>query len=593
MRSIHRIGRVSIRTALDALEQMISSRLLPDVDAMMDSDQLKVWIQKTAVTYVSMGINATKDHEAVALEEMPRLFDLLDQHSTELLSPKATHAMQALIWKASKDAISSNGNAWLDLLQHKIFSGVGATNKARVSRKVMLNALESEDHVTARAAFYQMPVTAQNEGLTRYLAYKLALESSDSQLAGQCLDVLLRNADRDQRYLYACVLEAQRSGNRGIAVAAFQALADRPPSGIQLPALLRCAARLLMAELDSLSRPLDEVTHELSRIFETAATDTKAMRQSIEKQWPAEIQWWSKNVFNLALRLCTEMQPQHLVRLLRSCIKFLDCYPDDDGIMHHDDLLQRKQVCYFLCASALMVLARSSQDRSQQLQYYLEAQREVREFLRIWQELPGQTQEAELRRTRALEMHKFNIESVFKLEQWDDLKEALTECLNFQGTARWDTLADLVIIIYEQAKNLSIDSSATSKIPELLQRIINETWSTDKDTTKLARWLRLTFSIGIEHGDTGMVIRLVEQAASLARRGMEGRKDPYPEDELQWLATVAFNKALDLLAVGDAGAAEQWIEASLELARYAADTGTLHAHLTRNREEVERRLRRA
>jgi len=49
---------------------------------------------------------------------------------------------------------------------------------------------------------------------------------------------------------------------------------------------------------------------------------------------------------------------------------------------------------------------------------------------------------------------------------------------------------------------------------------------------------------------------------------------------------------VDLLAVGNRQAADQWMEAALELARYAADNGSLHAQLTRTREEAERRMRR-
>lgn len=593
MRSVYKVKKLNFLAAYNALEQMISSRLLPDMDSTMDSDQVKDWLQKTIVTYTSLGVTATKDDIPLVLEKMSQMFDSIMQWSADVLSPRAAHAMQALIWKASKDADASTADVWLALLQHTIFSNVGAINKAKVARKVMLTSLKRDDFDTARTAFYQMSLPVQNEGITRYLAYQLALKTSDCELASQCLAVLVKIADRDSRYLYACVLEAQRSENRAIAVAAFQALADQPPSGIQLPALLRCTARLLTEELENSQRSSDGVTHELSRVFETAAANMKSLRQVSDEQWLSEIQWWSKNAFNLALRLCAEIQPQHLIRLLKVCIRFLDCYPADDGLMHQDDLIQRKQVCHFLCASALVVLARSSPDKSQQLQHYLEVQREVKNFTAVWHPADDQSSEADLRRTRALEMLKFNVESVFKLEQWENLNDALTACLEFQGIARWDTLADLVIIIYDQASKLSIDDSSTAKIPELLQKIINSTWSTDKDISKLARWLRLTFSISLgKSGDDGISIKLVEQAASMARRGTEGRNDSYPEDELQWLATVAFNKAVDLLAIGDGEAADQWIDVALELARYAADNGSLHAHLTRNREEAERRLRR-
>jgi hypothetical protein len=592
MHSICKIKKASMDCALGAIEQLINTRLLPDLDAAMDNDQVKNWLEKAVVTYTSFCIATTDLTSPDVAHRMSTLFDYMVQRASDVLSPRATHAMQALIWKASNDALGSDAEAWFETLQHPLFVSVGASNKARISRKVMVIALGREDLDTARAAFYELPASSQNEGMTRYLAYKLALKSNDMQLAGECLGSLVKHVDKEPRYLYACVMEAQQSGNRAMAVAAFQALVDQPSNGIQLPALLRCTVKLLVEELETLNRSLAEVTSELVRLFEIAASKTKLFRQGTGEQWRAEIQWWSKNAFNIALRYCTEMPPDHLVRLVRACNQFLDCYPDDSGLMHHDDLIQRKQICHFICASAFTALGRTSTDRSEQLQNYLEVQREAKAFLASWQQPHHQTPDAELRRARALELLRFNVESVFKLEQWDRLDEALAACLEFQGTARWDTLADLVMIIYDQTSSLAIDSSATAKIPELLQKIIHETWTNDKDILKLARWLRFTFSVGLGDANGGVSIKLVEQAASLARRGTEMRNDPYPEDELQWLATTAFNKAVDLLAAEDRVAAEQWMEAALELARYAADNGSLHAQLTKTREEAEMRMRR-
>ncbi|GAB7322157.1 hypothetical protein MBLNU13_g03171t2 [Cladosporium sp. NU13] len=571
MQSVCKIKRVSLDHALSAIEQLATTRLLPDLDAVMESDQVKSWLEKAVVTYTSFCTAGAGSPSPEAAQRMSTFFDHLLQQASDLLSPRATHAMQALIWKASNGSQGSDAEAWLDVLQHSLFR---------------------EECDIARAAFYALPVSSQNEGMTRYLAYKLALKSNDIRLAGECLESLLKHVDREPRYLHACVLEAQQSGNRAMAVAALQALVNQAPSGAQFPALFRCTARLLMEELGDQSPAKAEATGELVHLFKTVSANTKVFRQDSEEQWRAEIQWWSKNAFNIALQQCTEMQPEHLVSLLRACNKFLECYPDDSGLMHRDDVVQRKQICHFLCASALTVLGRTADDRQRQLQHYLEVQREVNTFLASWQPPPYPTADDDLHSARALELLRYNVESVFKLEQWDKLDAALAACLNFQGAARWDTLADLVIIIYDQTSRLAIDSSATAKVPELLQRIINETWSKDKDVVKLARWLRFTFSVGLSDSDGGISVKLVEQAAAMARRWTEMRNDPYPEDELQWLATMAFNKAVDLLAIENRQAADQWMEAALELARYAADNGSLHTQLTRTRQEAERRMRR-
>ena len=592
----------------------------------MGNDQVKTWLEKAIVTYTSFCSSASEEDKPGVLERIPQLFDHVIRRAGDIMSPRATHAMQALVWKASKDANASHAEAWLGILQHTIFTNVGPTNKVRISRKVMLAGLKNDELDTAREAFHQLPWSAQNEGMARYLAYKLALKSDDIQLAKECLAVLSKQSDKDERYLYACVLDAQQSSDRKMTVAAFQALVDQPPSSAQLPALLRCTARMLMEELDNLAdKTLEEVTTELIRLFETAAANIKTLKQGTEEQWRAEVQWWSKNSFNIALRLCAEMPPEQLVRLLRACVKFLESFPDDNGLMHHDDLAQRKEVCHFLCASASIVLGRSTEDRPQKLQHYLEVQREARSFLQTWQHQPSQKDDAdaESRRLRAFEMLKFNVESIFHLEQWDDLDAALMSFMEFDGAARWDTLADLIIVIYERTSTAAESTSATARIPALLQKIINETWSADKNIVKLARWLRFTFSIALNGNDNksadnantdeddGISLKLTQQAASLARRGTEQKNDHYPEDELQWLATTAFNRAVDLLMADtnsrsghnperrryeghgedtSANRPEAWMQAALELARYADDNGALHALLTRGREEAERRM---
>jgi hypothetical protein len=590
MHSICKVKRVSLDSALAAIEQLVNTRLLPDLDAVMDNEVVKTWLEKAVITYTGFSTALTGLLSPDVPQRMSTLFDNIVQQASDLLSPRAAHAMQALIWRASNDAHGSHTEVWFDTLQHSLFVSVGASNKALISRKLMATALRRGELDTARAAFYGLPGSSQNEGMTRYLAYKLALRSNDMQLAAECLGSLAKHVDKEPRYLYACVLEAQQSGNRAMAVAAFQVLVNQPPNGVQLPTLLRCTVKLLVEELDTLNRPLSEITSELVHLFDIASAKTKMFRRGTEEQWRAEIQWWSKNAFNIALRLCTEMPPDHLVRLVRACIQFLECYPDDGGLMHQDDLIQRKQICHFICASAFTVLARATDDRPQQLQNYLEVQREAKAFLALWRQPHYQTPNAEQRSARALELLRMNVESVFKLEQWKKLSEALGACLEFQGTDRWDTLADLVLIIYDHTSKLAIDSLATAKIPELLQKIINETWSKDKDILKLARWLRFTFSVGLNDSNGSVSIKLVEQAASMAKRGTEMRNQPYPEDELQWLATTAFNKAVDLLAVEDCATAEQWMEAALELARYAADNGSLHAQLTKTREEAKRRM---
>lgn len=599
MQTTHKTKRFSAHAALVALHELVTHRLLPDLPPDAEPESVaRDRMEKGVVTYVLFATTQTEVSPMEAITSLQALFDSLIQRSNALLSTKATHAAQTLIWKTAGASSANIADSWYKLLQHPAFDGAGQLNKARIGRKAVVTALARTDFDAAREAFFEMPQAIQDEPITRYLAFKLALRSSDYELANESLQVVTKHADKDPTFLYACVLEAQQSELRHIAVAALQSLLDKLPPGVHLPSLLRCTARLLIGELNAQERATDEVVEEVVLLFERAGSHKQALKQGTDDQWRFEIQWWSKNAYNLAVRLCADLHPEYLVRLLAVCTKFIESSPNDGGLMHQDDLHRRKLICHFLSTSALIVLARSGEEDSEYvLQCYLRARQEIVAFMRHAKQLEGAYTEAERNDTaaketsaRSFELLKFNLECILRLQQWDQLDQAVQAFLSFKDADRWDSLADLALIVHDQASTAGVTTNATARIPELLQKCINETWKKEKDITKMSRWLRLTFTIHLQDNDSGLALKIVEQAASIAQKGWDGHADVYPGDELQWLATMAFNKGVDALSAGDGAGSKVWVEAALELARYEDDNGALHAHLTYKRRAAEARM---
>ena len=448
----------------------------------------------------------------------------------------------------------------------------------------MMLAMERNDFDAAREAYFTMPQSAQSENLTQYLVFKLALRCNDYDLASQSLESIIKHTRDDGKYLYACVLDAQESNMRHIAVAAFQALLNKQPPGIHLPTLLRCTARLLATELEpplpeaSSPEQVDDVASEIVQVFEKAATNIKILKQGTGEQWRAEMQWWSKNAYNLSLKFCGHVHPVLLCRLLAACTTFVDHLPNDGGVMHDDDLKRRKMLCHFLAASALVVLARSGGDgEGDTLQWYIQCRQQVNQFKILFD---GSRPDEEASR-RMFELLKYEVESILRLQQWDQLNSVLQACLDCKNVDRWDTLAYLVLIIHGQSSTIGLEGRDNTQMISLIQRIINETWKKDKDLVKVSRWLRLSFSIDLSDGDGAFALKLLQQAADMARKGYEGNSDQsYPETELQWLAITAFNKAIDFLSAKEYELAKQWMEGALEVARYSVDNGALHGNLT-------------
>jgi hypothetical protein len=131
MQAVHHVHKVSGDVACQALHQLIVQRLLPDINEAAD-DNINQWLEKACVTCT---LFATGNGSFSGI--IPRLrgtFDAIVQRMGKPLSPKATHAMQTLIWKTINGSEAEVAESWCVLLKHDIFASAGQINKARIGR---------------------------------------------------------------------------------------------------------------------------------------------------------------------------------------------------------------------------------------------------------------------------------------------------------------------------------------------------------------------------------------------------------------------------------------------------------------------------
>jgi hypothetical protein len=125
-------------------------------------------------------------------------------------------------------------------------------------------ALQRQDTGAAREVFNKMSDTGKSAPMTRYLMFKVALRSGDAEFgrlepmssflhkgvlrlftypATECLDRVSTSTSEDANLLYACILEAQSTGDKRQAVAALQRVLEKyehgAPASVHVPCLLR------------------------------------------------------------------------------------------------------------------------------------------------------------------------------------------------------------------------------------------------------------------------------------------------------------------------------------------------------------------
>lgn len=589
MSTLRKASAQSCPTALHALRVLICNRLLTAVqDDMTGGNAAQVWLEKASIAYILFHTRAPDFAPHTSSDDLQDLFDSLSNALGLSFSAKATHAGQTLMWKAIGKSNAVQVFGWCQLLRHPLFENAGHVNKARIGRRLMSIAIDAGDVAAAREAFYQMPETARNDTSSRFLAFKISLLSKDDELAMDSLQAIAKTASKDPTHLYACVLESQQHGMDHFTLATLQAVLSQRPPGVQMPALLRCAARLAVSRTHDHNHSSDDTVQEVVRVFETASHHIDDLRELAKPQWTSEVQWWSKNSYNFALRHCRTMPPEYTLRILDVCTTFMDAYPTDVG---QRETKQRKMVCAFLSTTALIVMGRSGDFGSEHTtQCFVHAEEHVAKFKSLQPGVDSSDVEQDST-ARRFAMLKFELECILHLQHWDRLNAVLQECLDIRSAERWDALADLIIIMHDHL-DASSENSHNEMMVQVLQRIINDTWKKQKEIAKVARWVRVTFTLCLSHVQGNFSLRLLEQAATMAEKGYRGKQDIYPSSELQWLATTSFNHAIDFLVEEEnEQEAIRWMDGALALAKWSQDSGSLHAVLTSKKEEAERHIR--
>ena len=585
---IHKIRDGNALIACRVLDQLLEARLF-------DSER-QDWIER-AIT-VRIWLVTTLNDTACSLESLGGFLQKASRNLAQPLSSKAAHAVFTLLWKRIEAAYSLSqyeaAGQWCSLTRHHLLEHGGEVNIAIVARKAIQCALARHDDTAVREIFFKMPEATRSAPQTRYLMYKLALRTNDVELASECLEVVSGSSKGDATLLYACVLEAQQSGNRVQAIAALQQTLRKfnyaSAREVHLPSLLRCTARLMMAELVS-TNPFDHgLLSELCSLFENATGQAK--KSNVKKRpignedrfTRPEMEWFAKNTYNFALKHCTDLHPRNLLRLLQCCIELLELLRAEPASNEQEDLLVRLLFCHFLAASASITLARAEDNVEQSAQQYILVQSDAGRFGELLtgtsHETSGSSRYADLQSLH-FELLRFQLECAVRLGSWDELDNLLDVCVNQDSVQRLEKLADLIFSIHATLIKSNEGSRHQPKLLSAVEKIVALIWRTsDCDLVKVSRWLRCLFSMALTV-DTRISLVCLEQATHLSRQAAGGSRleVQYPAEEIEWLATTAFNYSVDLYCASDDDACRVWAGKALGLAKASKETEHLYGIL--------------
>jgi len=344
-----------------------------------------------------------------------------------------------------------------------------------------------------------MSETTKNEAMTRFLMYKIAVRCEETELAAECLQVISSATTKDPTLLYACCLDAQQVGNKPQVLATLQLVLEKynytSLSAVHLPSLLRLTIQLMLGILEEpqKGRSLDEVevtVEKLCKTFEAGEfnvlqivlpADCSSAVTAIKKPhalgseslWTVpELDWFSKNSYNTAIKNLSTWNPRQTLRMLKCCIAFINHYPSDISEQISEDLCLRKMFCEFSATTALVALARGEDNIEVQMQDYLVLRKHVDSFDNLLQgkqdKMPEGAQQDLLHKLSLL--MAFDFEAVCQLKNWDALPEIIGKAEISRSSRVYEIMADCLLCSQAPTQGLSFSAFFLhSTLPEFLK----------------------------------------------------------------------------------------------------------------------------
>ncbi|KAF4637760.1 hypothetical protein G7Y89_g330 [Cudoniella acicularis] len=569
---IRKLNEKSPTLACKALDELLKLRIIGEGKESL--------IEKVLITRLWMTRSQGDTLESLAL--LDKLFSAVIENFNEPLTSAATLAAHTRIESNYSQAQYEIAEKWCRLALHPIFEKSGDVSIARISRKLLLCALARRDLSDARNVFGSMSEAARNETITQFLMFKTAIRFGESETATECLKIISRSTTSDPTYLYGCCLDALEADNKRLILTCLQLVLEKynykPPHPVHLPSLLRITIGLTAAFLEESQKAkshdeVDSLVDKLCKVFEgaVASIQNQGSVHGSEIFWTvSELDWFSKNSYNTAVKHISVWSPRYTLRILTCCIAFINQYPSDMSEQILEDLSLRKMFCEFSAGTALVALARAEDNIENQLQYYLNLRKHVGSFDRLLQDKLDKMDEdpAQDLLQKLSVLLAFDFEAACQLKDWDELGEVLLKAEVCKSFRLYELMADCILCCHPP----------TEVLINILKKIVNAAWTLEvMDSTKLAKYMRCLFHIAIS-GDAEIAEQLLDQVYALAEEAKE-TEQPYPSAELDWIASRAFNHAVDLYCNGQDEGCKTWASKALNIAHFCADDGGLETLL--------------
>ncbi|XP_059507241.1 testis-expressed protein 11 [Stegostoma tigrinum] len=467
---------------------------------------------------------------------------------------------EALQWYNYSLSFFSNG---------QLDQNLARLQRNRASCYLHLNQLEK-----AKEAIKDAEQIDPDNFFTQFTIYKIAILESDTQKAVEaikiigtlaeksveCEDNMLINRISVTDFLSLAAHIALENDQEDAARKAFEYLCEYSQDCSQLLAALRCLIRLVpsitntddqetrLERLDSLKSYL-KAAHEKLVVHLAEGKITAELRSS-------EANWFRKIAWNLAL------QCENCPSRMRDF--FILSYQLSQMVSTDKAILIGQKTCLLMAAAASLEISRKAPNTSDQIESLTQAQEHIQVCWDIW---------TTLKSTIGGDVSKDPTETLLLLYEFEaraklndpKIENVLEKVLHLQKIEP-KTLETLASLAMESPAHFPSVCKKALKIALSLQKK-----QPDKDVIRCSKLLHSLVQISLPTGLTEIEPRVLDEVWCYYEEALimiENSQEEYPETEMLWLMTRAWNTGASLYSLGKYAEAEKWCGLGMRFLKY-------------------------
>ncbi|XP_062609815.1 testis-expressed protein 11-like, partial [Saccostrea cucullata] len=406
---------------------------------------------------------------------------------------------------------------------------------------------------------------------TMFLLFKLALAASNVEQAKDILQkmcsevVKLENTDKEmeaQKLICQAAYMAYENHKESTAGLALECLANCSFDLTQTLTALRCLIRLKLSQVDQDKNTSIEdvgILHDIKMAY------NKLMREEdkggkLSPKLSEEASWFMRVAWNLALK-CEE-RPGLMKDLYKLCSQYSSLCCDDE-----ENTLTRKKTCLLMATAACLQQARTDGLPNSLKDNYLEeavdfihecksVNQQIHQEMDLNSSIDARTQD---KADTLMMMYEFEARCKLQDPSVEEIIEVLLKIPN-PDPKPFETIAALSMEPQSIHKNIGVRALKIAirkhlqmptvdfdRISKLYRGLIQHTLSSVSDNTKQEALTQYN-----------EVVDLIDKKAQV----------DYPEIEIQWLMTKAWNCGVTFLSSGRYELAEKWCNTGMKFLKH-------------------------